>query len=422
MRVKGSASVGAQRQKLRVAILTTAFPRWPNDSRGPSMLETARALRDRDIAVRVVTLHGPGTRAHEDVEAIPVHRVRYFWPERFEQLQDMGGGLPAAWRSGLWARFRFLPLLAALFLAAVIHGREVDVIHAHWTLAGLAAWLASFITGTPFVLTLHGSDVYIAPGIPGVRSLTNAVLRGSAHVIAVSRDLAEAASGLGVRSGSIEVIPDGIDLDRFTPGTPQREPLLLFVGSLIERKGAHHLLRAMPAILGRHPNTRLAVVGEGPERSRLEALANELGLGDRVDFIGPQSQAQIALWMKRARLFVLPSQEEALGIVLLEALASGTPCVASRVGGIPDIVSPNVGVLVNPRDPIDLARGINSLLDDSDTWAELQSQARQHVERNCWTWKKVAVRLQEVFEDARARRPGRRPPAVVSGHAENSRN
>jgi len=388
---------------LRVALLTTAFPRWPNDSRGPSMLETARALRDQGVQIRVVTLHGPGARAQEVLENIPVHRVRYLWPTRLETVQDVGGGLPAAWRQGWASRLRFLPLFAALTWAALWHGRAVDVVHAHWTLAGLAAWLASFVTGTPFVLTVHGSDIYIAPGIAGVTAITRRMLRRCAHVIAVSRNLAGVTESLGIQEGSVEVIPDGIDLDRFTPGASEREPLLLFVGSLIQRKGAHDLLSALPAIVERHPGTRLAIVGGGPERAALEEQARALQLEAVVDFVGTQSQAQIAQWMQRARLFVLPSLEEALGIVLLEALASGTPCVASRVGGIPDIVAPDVGVLVPAQDPPALAAAIGDLLSDQERWQRLQRRARPHVEQKCWTWRKVATRLIEVYRAVQPR-------------------
>lgn len=388
-------------RRLRVALLTTAFPRWANDSRGPSMFETARGLRDQDVDVRVVTLHGPGALARETMESIPVYRTRYLWPERLERLQDVGGGLPAAWRAGWAYRLGFVPMFVALIWAAIRHGRVVDVIHAHWTLAGWAAWLASFVTGTPFVLTVHGSDIYIAPGIPGVAAFTRGMLRGCARVLAVSRDLADATASLGYPRERVEVIPDGIDLDRFTPGGPDREPLLLFVGSLIQRKGVHYLLQAMPAIRERCPGVRLAIVGDGPERDALTRQAVELGVADVVDFVGAQSQAQIATWMQRARLFVLPSQEEALGIVLLEALASGTPCVASRVGGIPDIVAEDVGRLVPPRAAAALADVVTAVLTDLALWRRLHERAREHVEQNCWTWRRVATRLAVIYAEVR---------------------
>lgn len=385
------------RAALRVALLTTAFPRWENDSRGPWVLETARALRDLGVQVRVLTVHGPGSRGHEVLDEIHVHRVRYLWPDRLEALQDVGGGLPAAWKAGWPYRLAFIPFFMGLVRAAVQYGRDADVVHAHWTLAGLAAWLASWVTGTPFVLTVHGSDIYIAPGIPGVAALTRGMLRGCAHVVAVSRDLAEATRSLGCPPERLEVLGNGVELERFTLGAAEREPLLVFVGALIRRKAVDVLLDALPAVLSACPGARLVVVGEGPEREALERQALQLGLTGSVTFVGAQSRAETAAWMRRARIFVLPSREEAFGVVLLEALASGTPCVASRVGGVVDIVAPDVGVLVPPGDAAALAGAVSGLLQDSSRWVAMSARAREHVVEQGRTWPRVAHRLAEIY-------------------------
>lgn len=382
---------------MRIGLLTTAFPRWTNDSRGPSMMETARALQACGVEVQVITLHGPGAKRNEVMEGIAVHRARYLWPDTLERLQDVGGGLPAAWKQDLLYKLAFGPLFLGLVWATIRHGGQCDVIHAHWTLAGLAAWLASFVTGRPFVLTVHGSDIFVAPGIPGVAAVTRAMLRRCAHVIAVSRALADATATLGIARGSIEVIPDGIDIERFTPGPAEREPILLFVGSLIKRKGVHDLLEALALARSELVDARLVIAGDGPERAALERQTQDLNLGAQVTFVGPQSQTQIADWQRRARVFVLPSLEEALGIVLLEALASGTPCVATRVGGIPDVVTPDVGLLVPPADPRALADALIALWRDPAGWRARHLRARPHVEQNCYTWHKVAARLAVIY-------------------------
>lgn len=382
-------------------MVTTAFPRWPNDSRGPSMLETARALRDLGVRVRVIAVHAPGARARETMDGIEVIRARYLWPERLEVLQAEGGGLPAIWKRQPLARLAFPPFFAAFTAATARYARGFDVIHAHWTLSGAAAWLSRPYHHLPFVLTVHGSDVFQAPRLPLVGWLTRQTLQHSRHVIAVSRSLAEATAALGLPRERVEVIPDGIDLERFQPGPPEREPVILFVGSLIERKGVHHLLRALPSVFERFPESRAVIAGDGPQRAALEAAARALGIADRVAFVGAQSQAQIGAWMRRARLFVLPSLEEALGIVLLEALASGTPCVGSNVGGIPEIVAPDVGRVVPPEDPAALAGAINDLLGDADTWQAMSQRARTHIVENCYTWKKVAMRLVAIYQAIR---------------------
>ena len=378
-------------------MVTTAFPRWPNDSRGPSMLETARALRNQGVRVRVVAMHSPGAREREDMEAIEVIRPRYLWPERWETLQQEGGGLPVAWRKNIWSRLAFGPFFLAQTLAVMRYARGFDIIHAHWTLSGMAVWLSWIAHRLPFVLTVHGSDIFLAPHVPLVRSATQSMLNRCQRIIAVSQALSEATVALGIPPNQVEVVPDGIDLDRFRPGPEVRDPLILFVGSLIERKGIRYLLQAFSKVVQHFPDYRLAIVGGG-ESQPLKSLAAELGIGPFVSFVGPQSQAQIGEWMRKAKVFVLPSLEEALGIVLLEALASGTPCIGTHVGGIPEIISPEVGRLVPAADSEALAEALEAVLADPAQLRIMSRQARQRAEEQCFTWKKVAARLIEIYQ------------------------
>lgn len=364
------------------------------------MLETARALRDHGVRVRVISMHEPGSRAYEMIDDIEVIRPRYVWPERLEVLRDEGGGLPAVWRNNHLARAAFPLLMVAQTLATMRYARDYHIIHAHWTLPAMAVWAGRAYHRRPFVVTVHGSDIFQAPRIPLVGPLTRMALSRARRVIAVSRSLAEATLALGLPAHRVEVLPDGIDIDRFQPGSKQREPLILFVGSLIERKGVRYLLQALPALIQKLPEYHLAVVGDGPQRSELVQLAQSLNLATHATFAGAQSQAQIGQWMRRARLFVLPSLEEALGIVLLEALASGTPCVATQVGGIPEVVSPEVGRLVPVADPGALAEAMVAVLSDRAAWGAMSRRARAHVMENCYTWKKVASRLIEIYQAA----------------------
>lgn len=384
---------------MRVCLVTTAFPRWINDSRGPSMMETARALRDLGILVRVITLHSPGAASYEWVEEIEVIRVRYMWPEAREILLSDGGGLPAVWRKSQMARFVFLPFFIALVMAVARYARDCDVIHAHWTLSAFAAWLSSAIHRRPYIVTVHGSDIFQAAKIPIARWFTKKSLEKSGHLLAVSQALAEATASIISKSKPIEVLPDGIDVERFTLGSDKREPLILFVGSLIERKGIAFLLEAMAIVLVKFPFARLILVGDGPQRELFQEQATKLKILPSVVFIGSQSQQQVSQWMKKAKVFVLPSLEEALGIVLLEALASGTPCVASQIGGIPEIVVPSVGRIVPPANSVELAGAIQELLEFPETWLKLHLAARQHVLENCLTWYKVALRLHDIYQN-----------------------
>ncbi len=382
---------------LKVCMVTTSFPRWPKDSRQPLVLETARALQRQGVQVRVIALHSPGAKSKEVLESIEVFRPRYMWPNALEILQKEGGGLPVMWRKSRVARYEFPLAAAAQALAIVRYGGECDIVHAHWTLSAMSAWAGRFFHRRPYIVTVHGSDIFQATRIPLIRSVTKTVLSRAGHVIAVSQSLADAVLGLGISAAHVQVIPDGIDIERFKPSSRERDPLILFVGFLIQRKGADHLLRAMPRVLKEFPEYRLAIIGEGPQEKYLMALASQLGLASHVIFVRPESQEDIRQWMQRARLFVLPSLEEALGIVLLEALASGTPCIGTRVGGIPEVISSEVGQLVPPASPNELANAIIAVLSDPETWQSMSRNARRMAEEKFFTWNQVADRLVDIY-------------------------
>lgn len=386
--------------EMRVCIVTTAFPRWPGDDRGVFILEAAQAIQSQGLQVRVVAMHSPGAKTHEVVGLLEVFRPRYLWPERLEVLQKEGGGLPIVWRKSRLARLALLPFMLAHTLAIMRYAHDCDVIHANWTLSAAAAGIGHFYHRRPIVTTVHGSDIFQATRLRFISSLTRRVLDRSSQVIAVSNSLADAVAALGLPARQIEVIPDGVDIERFCPPAGERERLIVFVGSLIERKGLRYLIQAMPRILERQPDFHLAIIGEGPLESELVNLAHTLQLSEKVRFVGRQSPEQVSQWMQRAKLFVLPSVEEGLGVVLLEALASGTPCVASRVGGIPTVVSSDVGILVPPADPIALATSILSFLDDHELWNAASRNARARAVED-YSWAKIAARLIAVYRSSR---------------------
>lgn len=378
-------------------MVTTSFPRWHDDSRQHLVLEAARALQSLGVNVRVIALHAPGARTKELLESIEVVRPRYMLPERLEILQSIGGGLPVIWSKSRLARLEFLFAGIAQALSVINHTRDCDIVHAHWTLSAASVWITRFCHRHPYIVTVHGSDIFQAAQIPLIRKVTQIVLNRASRVVATTRSLFEATTALGVSPRHIEIVPEAIDADFFRPSDLEREPLILFVGSLIERKGTRDLIAAMTYIRQKSPGYRLVIVGEGPQRSTLENLASKLRLTDWVSFVGAQSQDQVRQWMQRARLVVLPSLEEAFGIVLLEALACGTPCVGTQVGGIPEIISPEVGCLVPPANPEALADAIDSILEREEVWQTMSQSARRRVEECGFTWSQVAARLVQVY-------------------------
>lgn len=382
---------------MRVCMVTTSFPRWTGDGQGSFIWEAARAVARKGIQVRVIAMHSPGARTHEFMDGIEVIRPRYWWPERWEILRNEGGGLPITLRKYRLAR---LQLFLFGFVQAATIARFAptsDVIHAHWTLSAAAALLGRWIHHVPILVTLQGSDIFQAASFPKGAAITKSILLRCDCITALSCALAEAARAIGV-SRPIHIIPNGVDTAQFVPDPMvEREDIILYVGSFIERKGVKYLLDAVADVFPTLPSYRLVLIGEGPQYFYLKRLTEQLGIAERVVFLGFQPQDQVRSWMQRAKVLVLPSLEEGQGVVLLEALACGTPVVASQVGGISQVVTEEVGILVPPANSMLLAKAIYNILSAPNYWAELSSNARERVVRH-YDWGFIADLYIEIYK------------------------
>jgi glycosyltransferase involved in cell wall biosynthesis len=381
-----------------ILVATTSFPRWEGDYRGTFIWEGCRALASSGARVRVVAPHATGAKTHEEFGGVEIFRPRYMRPEGLELLLETPGGLPVLWSTRKLSRLVVFPFFVSHALAIASLARGCDLIHAHWTLSAFAASLTAPVHRLPIVCTLQGSDVYQALRLPLFGALGQRALRSARRVIALSGALAEAAAAQGVDPQKITVIPNGVDAGLFAPNGIPREPVVLYAGSLIQRKGVADLIRAFALIHSHHPDWRLVLIGEGPQREELEALAAGSGLADSIRFAGGLVPAEVARWMRRAELFALPSLEEGQGVAMLEALASGTPCVASNVGGIPEILSPEWGTLVPPADPPALAAAIQALLERADRRRAMGRAAAAAV-RDRYDWRVLAQRILGVYAD-----------------------
>jgi glycosyltransferase involved in cell wall biosynthesis len=386
-----------ERVKLKVTICTTNFPRWKGDFRVPFILEAARAISNQGNEVKVLTMHTPGAVTHEYFEKIEVFRAKYL-PENLEILQKDASGIPEAWRKGLFQKFATIPFLVRFTCLIGKQAKGSDIIHCNWSLSGLAAYLSKFIHKTPYIITVQGSDIFKTIHIPVVRNVIGLALRKASHIIALSNDLKTATIRFGVTEERITVIPNGVNISQFPVGPKEgRKNQLIFVGSLIERKGVSYLIQAMARLMATHPDTQLVIVGEGKDRDLLEELTSQLGLQENVVFVGTQSQDRVSELLRESRLFILPSIEEGQGVVLVEALASGTPCIGSRVGGISDVITPDVGKLVDAGDVQGLSAAIDSFLIDDALWEAASDNARNRAETD-YDWNSLAEKMFEIYQ------------------------
>jgi teichuronic acid biosynthesis glycosyltransferase TuaC len=278
-------------------------------------------------------------------------------------------------------RFMFLPkighavagpLYAASLAPTTLHYRgRVDVVLGSWAYPdGFAAVVMAEMLGVPAVVKLHGSDMNVVARLPGPRRCLNWALPRAERVVAVSGPLAEAAHALGVARERIDVVPNGIDRTSFMPreraearrglGLPEHGPMLLYVGHITQAKGAFDLVSAFQSAMPRLRGARLVMVGDGSGFEACKSLAR--GCGDAISFVGAQPHDKIPSWLAACDVLALPSWNEGMPNVVLEALASGRRVVATRVGGIPEVVNDELGILVPPRDIPSLAGALEAAL------------------------------------------------------------
>jgi glycosyltransferase involved in cell wall biosynthesis len=257
-----------------------------------------------------------------------------------------------------------LPMVRRL----IAEGPGFDAIDAHYLYPdGVAAvWLGQHF-GLPVVLTARGTDVSLIPQFARPRRLILQAIAGAAAVIAVSAALRQALIEIGAPEAKISVLRNGVDTTVFRPPADRPaaraelgfvRPTLISVGLLIERKGHHRTIEAMTQL----PDFDLVIIGEGPERDRLNALVLRSGLGDRVRLAGPRPHAELPLWYGAADASVLSSSREGWANVLLESMACGTPVVASPIWGNPEVVrSPAAGVITRENSADGIAEAVRRL-------------------------------------------------------------
>jgi glycosyltransferase involved in cell wall biosynthesis len=380
---------------MNVLFLTHSFPRSEGDFAGSFILRLAVALRAEDVKVRVVAPAARGVPEADEIEGIRVERFRYA-PRRFEQLAytgNMASDVASSWT----AKLALVGFLGSDFVHAVRVRRnfEPDVVHAHW-------WFPNGVVGTwvgglahiPLVTTLHGTDVRLARTVGVAKPLFSHVLKHSAAVTTVSKWLKDETEALvpGVRP---MVAPMPVATDLFEPGETRHDSRLLFVGRLNEQKGVEHLLHALAAM---KTPANLDIVGDGPSRSSLQQLASNLGIESRIQWRGQLPQKALAPLYQRAAAIVMPSVDEGLGLVAVEALLCETPVVAFDSGGLRDVIQhEKTGLLVKTGDRAALASALDDLLARDGRGTQLGRAGRLYA-LSAFAPESAARRYAEIYK------------------------
>lgn len=296
-------------------------------------------------------------------------------------------------------RSLFYVLLGTIQLIRLVRKENIDIIHGHYLYpAGLIAVLAGIFTKKKVYVTSHGSDIFcLYPQYKFMQPIIRFVLKRADVVLAVSVSLKEEILKFGVNDikDKVRLNWNTVDINEFYPidsenslivsenkntdnfkdelNIPENKPIILFVGNIIKRKNVATIIEAKKQLKS---NCVLVVVGGGPLLANLKEKVEDEGIGD-VIFTGPRND--VANIIRSSDILILPSYSESFGLVLIEALACGKPVIGSNVGGIKEIITSDVGLLVEPTDPKGLANAIDSILSDDNLRKKFQLNARNRA-------------------------------------------
>jgi teichuronic acid biosynthesis glycosyltransferase TuaC len=369
---------------MRVLVVAEYYPRAEDPVLGVWAHRQTLAARDAGADVRVLVLHRPvpplstlrrldprGVRRAisqprtAELDGLHIDYVRYLSP-------------PRPWSYGAWGAWAAPVLRRALAKLRVTF--PFELVHAHYAVpAGDAVRRAA--AQTPLIVSVHGGDLYGAHAGAGT---IRATLAHARLVLANSSGTARRCAAYG--AGATRVIHLGADLPAH-PSSPRAQSTLVTVGHLVARKRHADVLHALAVLRERHPELKYVVVGEGPERDRLGALAAALGLEAMIDWRGALPHQEAVALSQASSLFVLPSVEEAFGVAYVEAMGGGVPAIGCRgEDGPEEIAAAGGGIaLVPPLNPRALAAQIEALLNNRPRLDALGEQARLTIER-AFTW------------------------------------
>lgn len=396
---------------MRVVAVTQIWPNSVEPLSSPFNLQQFKELATMcDLTVLAAVAYAPG-----------LHRLpRSIWggeaprPVQLHALpaREVIHGIETEYMRQVYLPKVGVPVAVPLYLASLAPHRarlaEADVILGTWAYPdGCAAILAAKMLEKPCAVKVHGSDLNVIAKRPSARAVLRRVLPKADAMVGVSTQLNDEIADLGVPRARIHLVANGVNTSLFAPrdrgemrralGVREDAELLVFVGRLEPQKGIDELLAAFPRVRAQRPKAVLAMIGDGVSRAKVaEAVARSEG---SMLAPGARPLAEVARWVGAASAFTLPSWMEGTPNVVLEALASGRPVVATSVGGIPDVMSdPRSGVLVPAKDADALARGLTEVLARLEAGEFTPDSVKACGPRS---WRESAQALHDVLLEAK---------------------
>jgi glycosyltransferase involved in cell wall biosynthesis len=399
-------------KKLSVVVISGSVGKNPEEVTGSFVFDEVHRLAQRGIEVHVV-------RSKLESDTM-LHGIHFHGIERKYDIQAINllvGNIPRYPPISLIRKPTALywENLYAANIIKVVEKNNIDLIHTHFAYPeGLVGLLAKGRTGKPLVVTVHGCDILVEPSIGyGIRlslrldSIVKKVLKEADAVITASGATFNESKKIVGNTEKVYLIPNGVDINRFNPsfddsykkklGISDRVKVVFTLRAHEPIYGIEYLLRAAPLL--KRNDVIFVIGGDGSLRAYHERLAVDLGIRDRTIFVGKISRKEVPYYYAMSDIVVVPSLQEAFGLVVSEALACGKPVIGTKVGGIPDqIIDGYNGFLVKPKDPIEIAKKILWLLEHPEEAKQMGMNGRKIVEQK-FNLEKRINRLIEVYEN-----------------------
>ncbi len=387
---------------IKVLLLTTSFPLRQGDKSGIFIWQMIRYLPPH-VNITVLTPTAPDIEAHmHHNENFRLHCFSYA-PRRWQVLAHQPGGIPFILKHDKRLLFLLPLLLGSMFWNCFRLARDHDLIHANWSINGLIAGCVGMILKKPVITTLRGSDMQRAQSGKVDYFLLKLCVRVSNKVTAVSETikniLIEQFPG---HRDKIVTISNGIGQQFLEVERKNQEhsPVIFTTaGSLTPQKGMHIILQAMGIIKNKF-DVKLNLLGDGPDMDTLRSLARELGIHEKVSFFGDVPHSQMPSYLEAGHVFILASFSEGRPNVILEAMATGMPIIASDIAGVKELISDSeTGLLFKTGDAQDLASQMEHVVHDIDLQKKIGQAAKRYILDNKLLMSRTAAQYQKLYED-----------------------
>lgn len=394
-------------KKGNLLIVASTFPRWANDSVPPFVYLFAKNLKNDFKRITVVAPHYKGAKTTEIMSGVSVRRFKYFWPASQQNIVYGGSGANKVSKSP-WYLLKLACFLVEEFISVVrvVRKEKIDIINAHWIVPqGFMCTLVGKLLSKPVFITIHGSDIFTLNGSV-MRFIKRYALKNATGVVVNSRATQKACRDIYAER-EYPIIPMGVDVTKFKKSQKETDKdtfVVTSTGRLSPEKGMYELVKSLRDLLKKLPEIKLQIIGEGPERSRIEQYISEQKLEQSVILLGWKSHAEIADVYANSDLFIGLSQseknhKEGFGLVFAEAAAAGLPVIATKQGGINDVVKDGeTGYLIAEKNSKLLREKVIRLCKDRKLAEKMGRRGQKLIQEN-YSWPHVTKQYKMIFQE-----------------------